>query len=85
MWCQILEGDQFKRTVDTSESQKASMRCQDRVKTLENLGFEVIDGKKQGHKVFVHQAIKDFYSASFTCGHGRNPEILPAYITKIHK
>lgn len=80
----MLKADHFKAVVEALESQKASMRCQDMVKKLESLGFDVRDGRKQGHKIFAHQAIKDFYSASFTCGHGRNPEIKPAYITKIH-
>jgi hypothetical protein len=61
------------------------MRCQDMLKALESLGFEVRDGGKQGHKVVTHDGIPGFLSAAFTCGHGRNPEIKPAYVGKIRK
>lgn len=85
IWCQMLKTDHFKAVVEALESQKTSMRCQDMVKALESLGFNMRDGRKQGHKVFFHQALSDFKSSSFTCGHGRNPEIKPVYIANIHK
>ena len=50
---------------------------------LESLGFEVRDGKRGGHKLFFHDGLPDFRSGSFNCGHGKNPEVKPAYITKI--
>jgi hypothetical protein len=31
----------------------------------------------------VHKGLPSFYSGSFNCGHGKNPEIKPAYISKI--
>lgn len=62
---------------------KGNLRCQEVVKLLERLGFEVRDGRRGGHKIFVHHAIPGFYSGSFNCGHGKNPEIKPAYITRI--
>ncbi|WP_238985385.1 type II toxin-antitoxin system HicA family toxin [Nitrosococcus halophilus] len=52
---------------------------------LERLGFEVRDGKKQGHKIFVHHGIAIFSSGAYTCGHGSNPEIKPVYIKKVIK
>ncbi|XSG84782.1 MAG: hypothetical protein ACPW60_13755 [Methylohalobius sp. ZOD2] len=52
---------------------------------LVSLGFEVRDGKKAGHKVFVHHGMASFTSGAYTCGHGRNPEIKPAYIKKVAK
>jgi hypothetical protein len=77
--------DRFTAVVDTLESAKASMRCKDMVLALESLGFEVRDGGKQGHKVLTHDRIPGFFSAAFTCGHGRNPEIKPAYVGRICK
>ena len=44
---------------------------------LERLGFEVRDGSKGGHKVYTHDGLPSFFSASFNCGHGKNPEIKP--------
>lgn len=61
------------------------MRCQDILRALESLGFEVRDGGKQGHKVVTHNGIPGFLSAAFTCGHGRNPEIKAVYVSKMRK
>lgn len=61
----------------------ASMRCQELADLLDSLGFEVRDGRKPGHKVFVHHGISSFTSGAYTCGHGRNPEILTVYINKV--
>ena len=52
---------------------------------LASLGFGVRDGKKQGHKIFVHHGVSSFTSGAYTCGHGRNPEIKPVYIKKVVK
>jgi hypothetical protein len=52
---------------------------------LKSLGFEVRDGKKPGHKVFFHHEVTSFTSSSYTCGHGRNPEIKPIYIKNVVK
>lgn len=64
---------------------RGSLRCDELRRELEALGFEVRDGKKAGHKVLTHPQIADFFSASYTCGHGKNPEIKPPYIRNICK
>ncbi|UUA71559.1 type II toxin-antitoxin system HicA family toxin [Cellvibrio sp. QJXJ] len=64
---------------------KGNIRCQRVTALLKSLGFEVRDGSQGGHKVFTHDKLADFYSSSFNCGHGKNPEIKPAYIVKILK
>lgn len=38
----------------------ASMRCSELQRILESLGFEVRDGKKQGHKVVTHPELEEF-------------------------
>jgi len=43
----------------------------------------VRDGRKQGHKVVTHPGLPGFTSIGFTCGHGKNPEIKPAYVRKV--
>jgi hypothetical protein len=65
------------------EQAKRSIRCSELTALLEGLGFEVRDGRKQGHRVIVHDGIDGFTSDSFTCGHGKNPEIKPAYTGKL--
>ena len=39
--------------------------------------------KQGGHKIYVHDGLPEFKSASYNCGHGRNPEIKPAYIRNV--
>jgi hypothetical protein len=62
---------------------KGSLRCAEVCALLQQLGFEVRDGRRGGHKVYVHNSIPEFRSGSLNCGHGRNPEIKAAYITQI--
>ncbi len=73
----------FDKIIQELESVRANARCSDLSKKLESLGFEVRDGKRGGHKIFVHDNLPSFMSSSFNCGHGKNPEIKPAYIKKI--
>ena len=61
----------------------AAIRCRELAAELRMLGFEVRDGKKSGHKVFVHHGVPAFTTGNYTCGHGRNPEIKPAYVKKV--
>jgi hypothetical protein len=62
-----------------------SMRCAEVKRLLTRLGFEVKNGKRGGHKVFTHRHLSSFYSQSFNCDHGKNPEIKKPYINKIIK
>jgi hypothetical protein len=79
----VAERELFDEAVDRLRSASAAIRCQELADMLESLGFEVRDGKKQGHKVFVHHGVTLFTSGGYTCGHGRNPEIKPVYVKKI--
>lgn len=77
------EREQLDRVLEQLSSRKASIRCQDMSRLLASLGFEVRDGKKAGHKVFVHHGIATFTSGAYTCGHGRNPEIISVYVDRV--
>jgi len=61
----------------------AAIRCRELTKILESLGFEVRNGKKQGHKIFIHHGLEAFTSGGYSCGHGKNPEVKPVYIKRI--
>lgn len=74
---------QLADTITTLQQRKATLCCEEVKNLLVSLGFEVRDGKQGGHKVFVHQGLPSFQSGSFNCGHGKNPEIKPAYISNI--
>ena len=73
----------FETIIQELESVRANARCRDIRDKLEKLGFEVRDGKRGGHKIFVHDDLPSFMSGSFNCGHGKNPEIKPVYVRKI--
>jgi hypothetical protein len=79
-----MSGKQFDISLSLFQSNRA-LRCKDVVSELEKLGFEVRDGKRGGHKVFFHGGLSDFRSGSFNCDHGKNPQIKPAYISKVAK
>lgn len=73
-------------TIRALEKAGASMRCADLKSLLESTGFEVKDRKKPGHKVVYHAGLSqmsEFSTTSYTCGHGRNPEVKPAYVKKM--
>lgn len=70
----------FELAIETLQTRKTNLCCEEVKKILEKLGFEVRDGKQGGHKIFVHPGLPSFKSSSFNCGHGKNPEIKPAYI-----
>ncbi len=85
MWCHMTEKRQFNKSIKCLGSGKAAVRCQELDKLLTSLGFEVRDGKKSGHKVFLHHGISSFTSGAYTCGHGKNPQVKPVYVKKIFR
>ena len=79
-----MSGKQFDISLSLFQSNRA-LRCKDVVSELEKLGFEVRDGKRGGHKVYVHDGLSEFHSSSFNCDHGKNPQIKPAYLKQVAK
>lgn len=75
----------FDEVIQALDQAGASMRCRDLCRHLESLGFEIRDGKRGGHKVFIHSGIPTFSSSSFNCDHGRNPELKRPYINQVAK
>ena len=73
----------IKTIINDLQERKSSLCCEEVKSLLQQLGFDVRDGKQGGHKIFVHKGLPSFYSGSLNCGHGKNPEIKPAYISKI--
>ena len=81
----MTEQEQFNTVLERLRSGGTAIRCEELADLLTVLGFEVRDGKKAGHKVFVHHGIETFTSGGYTCGHGRNPQIKSVYIRQIAK
>lgn len=73
----------YDQAIEALVASKVSMRCAELTDWLSKLGFEVRDGKRGGHKIFVHDGLPAFHSGSYNCDHGRNPEIKRPYILKV--
>lgn len=73
----------YDQAIEALEASKASMRCAELTDLLSRLGFEIRDGSRGGHKVFVHDELPTFHSGSYNCDHGRNPQIKRPYIVKV--
>lgn len=69
--------------IELWKGRKASLRCGEVATGLTSLGFVVKEGKSPGHKTYSHPLLPDFRGSSWNCGHGKNPEILSAYVVKI--
>ena len=52
---------------------------------LVNLGFEVKDGRRGGHKVLTHKGLPEFWSVSYNAGATRNGIVKKIYIKEIIK
>lgn len=73
----------YDQAIEALEASKASMRCADLTDWLSRLGFEIRDGSRGGHKIFIHDGLAAFHSGSYNCDHGRNPQIKRPYIVKV--
>lgn len=63
-------------------ARKANIRCSELTATLTGLGFTITTGRGN-HKVVTHSDLEGFVSTSYDCGHGRDAQIKPPYITKV--
>ena len=61
----------------------STIRCNQMVKLLDRLGFTVRSGKNPSHKIITHARLDAFTSKGFDCGHGKNPQLKPAYVTSM--
>lgn len=70
--------------IEQLRQQRVSIRGNDLVQLLADLGFRVESAKTPGHKVVTHPDIKGLRS-NFDCGHGRTPQPKPVYVDKMRK
>ena len=81
----IMTDRVFDKVMKELDQAGASMRCGELTNLLISLDFEVKSGKLGGHKVYTHDGLPGFYSDSFNCDHGKNPEIKRPYINKVKR
>lgn len=77
------DNDPVDEAIAELKAAKANIACAKVTRILKSFGFTVIDKKKSGHKVYMHDGIDTFYSSSYSCGHGKNPTVKPVYINQI--
>ncbi len=65
-------------------ARKANVRCRELGEILKTLGFTITPGRGN-HKVVTHDGLEGFLSTSYDCGHGKDSQIKPPYITKVAK
>ncbi|NCC34811.1 MAG: type II toxin-antitoxin system HicA family toxin [Chloroflexia bacterium] len=80
-----MPSDRLTQAIQQLSDAEASLRCDEMRQLLTSLRFVVRDGKKPGHKIVTHPQLAGFFSTSYTCGHGSNPETKPCYIKTIRK
>ena len=71
--------------IEQLRQQRASTRCADLVRLLQDLGFIVEStSKSPGHKVAKHRIIKGLWT-NFDCGHGANPQVFTCYTDSVRR
>lgn len=63
-------------------ARKANVRCKELTELLKDLGFTITPGRGN-HKIVTHDGLDGFTSTSYDCGHGKDAQIKPPYITKV--
>lgn len=75
----------FKQVRKKFEEKKKGTSGKEAEKLLKKLGFRVESAGDAGHRVFFHDGLKDFYSASFNSGHKKSDPIKLPYMVNILK
>lgn len=85
MQCQWISEMKVSYAITTLKKKKKSTRCNELIEILQKLGFIVRDGRRGGHKLYIHSNLKEFLGGSFNCDHGKNPQIKPVYVQRVIK
>lgn len=66
-------------------TKSANISCRDFTGLLKDLGFEIVDCRKGGHKLAQHPLIPLTESTNYNCGHNQGAAIKQPYIKKIYR
>jgi hypothetical protein len=83
MWCHMGKVT-YDAAIASLVSGKNTTDCNTVLRYLKELGYEVDKCAGGNHYTFTNVRL-DYYGGNFDCGHGRNPSVLPVYISKIIK
>lgn len=61
-----------------------NVSCANFLKLLNNMGFEIINCRKAGHKIAKHPAICLQNYPDFNCGHKKGDTVKAVYIRKLY-
>ena len=80
----ILKQLNVTEAINELSSAGANFNCQRLVKILKLLKFEVRDGKRGRHKVFMHPQIPHFTGGHFSCMHDKG-QVKPVYTKSVKR
>ena len=83
MWCHVGKAT-YNFAIEQLRSRKVTTECSVLINFLRDLGYEVDKCSNGNHYVYTKVSI-EYYGGNFDCGHGRDPKVLPIYISKIIK
>jgi hypothetical protein len=59
--------------------------CSELQELLEQLGFYFKSKSTDNHKVYFHDGLPNFHSASFNCEHRKDPPVKSSYVQRAKK
>lgn len=74
----------YNSAIEGLRARKVTTECSVLIQILEDLGYDVDKCASGNHYTYTKIDI-DYYGGNFDCGHGRDPKVLPIYISKIIK
>lgn len=75
--------DPTSEAIDTLKSREATTSCDELVKLLSGLGFDVKRRRSGNHHTLDHPGIPGFTGANFDGGHGKT--VKPRYVQEMRK
>lgn len=61
------------------------IRCTELEAFLLGLGFFFKNKRTPNHKVYFHDGLPNFHSASFNCEHGKDPAVKASYVQRVKR
>ena len=69
--------------INRLSSGRGSIRCKELRRILGDLGFEIREGKKQGHFVVKHPGLKGWYGTDFACPHKSGDPVRKGHMSNV--
>jgi hypothetical protein len=70
------------QAISALEGGNNRIRCSELQALLETLGFYFKSKSTENHKVYFHDGLPNFHSASFNCEHRKDPPVKSSYVQR---